>query len=109
MLRETHYFDIEKCKGCPLREGCYTEGAASKTYTVTLKKDKTHEEHQFYQETDEFKELAKNRYMIEAKNAELKNRHGFEKSHSHGLLGMHIQSATTIFVVNMKRIITLMG
>ncbi|PLR93298.1 IS1182 family transposase [Bacillus sp. T33-2] len=109
VLRETHYFDIEKCKVCPLREGCYKEGAASKTYTVTLKKDKIHEEHQLYQETDEFKELAKNRYMIEAKNAELKNRHGFKKSHSHGLLGMHIQSATTIFVVNMKRIITIMG
>lgn len=109
VLRETHYFDVEKCKVCPFREGCYKEGAASKTYTVTLKKDKVHEEHQLYQDTDEFKELAKTRYMIEAKNAELKNRHGFEKSHSHGLLGMQIQSATTLFVVNMKRIITLMG
>ncbi|WP_169824084.1 hypothetical protein [Anaerobacillus alkalidiazotrophicus] len=53
------------------------------------------------------------RYLMaaayEAKNAEIKNRHGFEKSHSQGLLGMHIQSATTLFVVNMKRIITLMG
>ena len=109
VLRETHYFDVEKCKVCPFREGCYKEGSASKTYSVTLKKDKVHEEHQLYQETDEFKDLAKNRYMIEAKNAELKNRHGFKKSHSHGLLGMQIQSATTLFVVNMKRIITLMG
>ena len=40
VLRETHYCYIEKCKVCPLREGCYKEGAASKTYTVTLKKIK---------------------------------------------------------------------
>lgn len=80
VLRETHYFDIEKCKVCPFREGCYKEGVASKTYTVTLKKDKIHEEHQLYQESDEFKGLAKNRYMIEAKNAELKNCHGLKKA-----------------------------
>ncbi|QVK17498.1 IS1182 family transposase [Mycoplasmatota bacterium] len=109
VLRETHFFDVEKCKICEFKDGCYKLGAASKSYTVTLKKDQVHEEHQRYQETDEFKELAKSRYMIEAKNAELKNRHGFDKSHSHDLLGMEIQTATTFFVVNMKRMINLIG
>lgn len=33
----TFYFDIEKCKVCPMREGCYTEGAKSKTYSISLK------------------------------------------------------------------------
>lgn len=28
--------DIEKCKACPLREGCNKEGAKSKTYYVTI-------------------------------------------------------------------------
>lgn len=109
-LRETHYFDVEKCKVCSFKDECgYKDGQASRTYTVTLKKDNVHAEHEKFQETDEFKALAKNRYMIEAKNAELKNRHGFEKCHSHGLLGMQIQSAMTIFAVNLKRIVKLMG
>ena len=109
VLRETHYFDVKKCKHCALSKGCYKEGAATKSYTVTIKKDETHEAHLQFQETDEFKELAKNRYMIEAKNSELKNSHGFDKCHSNGLLGMQIQTALTIFAVNLKRIVTLMG
>ncbi|MFC7063817.1 transposase, partial [Halobacillus seohaensis] len=32
-----YYFDVEKCKVCPLREGCYKEGAKTKTYSVTIK------------------------------------------------------------------------
>ncbi|MDT3429109.1 transposase [Paenibacillus forsythiae] len=34
---DTYYFDVEKCKRCPLREGCYKEGAKSKTYSVSVK------------------------------------------------------------------------
>lgn len=29
-----YYFDVEKCKACPLREGCYKPGAKSKTYSI---------------------------------------------------------------------------
>ena len=32
---ECYYFDIEKCKHCPYKEGCYKEGAKSKTYNVS--------------------------------------------------------------------------
>ncbi len=39
----TYYFDIEKCKRCSKREGCYKEGSKSKTYSVTIK-SKTHKE-----------------------------------------------------------------
>ena len=35
--RTKYYFDIEKCKICPFKEGCYKEGAKSKTYSVTIK------------------------------------------------------------------------
>ena len=62
----TFYFDIEKCKVCPMREGCYTEGAKSKTYSVTIQST-THQEQAAFQETEEFKALAKNRYKIEQK------------------------------------------
>ena len=36
---DTYYFDIEKCKICPQKEGCYKDGAKSKTYSVTIKGD----------------------------------------------------------------------
>lgn len=34
---ETYSFDIEKCKVCPMRGGCYKEGAKSKTYSIRVK------------------------------------------------------------------------
>ncbi len=104
---QTYYFDIEKCKVCPLREGCYKEGAKSKTYSVTIKSTE-HEEQEAFQNSDEFKEKATSRYKIEAKNSELKHGHGYETANSAGLFGMQVQGATTIFAVNLKRIITLM-
>ncbi|TSI03618.1 transposase, partial [Lysinibacillus sp. BW-2-10] len=105
---ETHYFDIEKCKVCPLRDGCYKEGAKSKTYSVSLKSE-TPAEQLAFQQTDEFIQLAKERYKVEAKNSELKNGHGYDTASSAGLFGMEIQGATTIFAVNLKRILKLMN
>ncbi|RKQ11087.1 IS1182 family transposase, partial [Oceanobacillus bengalensis] len=101
-----YHFDVEICKKCPLKDGCYKEGAKTKTYSVTIKSTE-HTEHEAYQNTEEFKELAKSRYKIEAKNSEIKNRHGYKQAKSSGLFGMQIQGATTIFAVNMKRIIKL--
>lgn len=105
--KESYFFDVEKCKVCPFRKGCYKEGAKSKTYSVTLKSD-LHIEQMAFQETEEFRRKAKERYKIEAKNSELKNRHGFDVAESSGLFGMEIQGATAIFAVNLKRILKLM-
>lgn len=55
-----------------------------------------------FQETESFKELAQTRYKIEAKNSELKHRHGYDVASSSGLVGMQLQGATTIFVTNLK-------
>lgn len=55
----TYYFDVEKCKVCPLRDGCYKEGAKSKTYSVTIKSSE-HMEQQVFQESPHFREKAKN-------------------------------------------------
>ena len=104
----TFYFDVEKCKTCPLKDGCYKEGAKSKTYSVSIKSTE-HKDQAAFQETEEFKELARNRYKIEAKNSELKNPHGYDKAQSAGLFGMGIQAATIIFAVNLKRIIKLVN
>jgi hypothetical protein len=105
--RQTYYFDIEKCKFCPFREGCYTEGAKSKTYSVTIKSTE-HKDQEAFQNSEEFKEKAKSRYKIEAKNSELKHRHGYDIASYAGLFGMQMQGAMAIFAVNLKRIITLM-
>ena len=105
---QTYYFDIEKCKVCPMREGCYKDGAKSKSYSISIKST-VHKEQEVFQETEAFKELAKNRYKIEAKNSELKNPHGYKMAKSAGLFGMEIQGATTIFAVNLKRILTLLN
>lgn len=51
-----YYFDVDKCKVCPLRDGCYKPGAKSKTYHVTIKTDEQIEQLEF-QESDTFKEL----------------------------------------------------
>lgn len=104
---QTYYFDINKCKVCPFREGCYKEGAKSKTYSVTIKSTE-HKDQEAFQNSEEFKAKAKSRYKIEAKNSELKHRHGYDVATSAGLFGMQMQGAMTIFAVNLKRIIKLM-
>jgi len=103
----TYYFDVEKCKVCPIREGCYKEGAKSKSYSITIKSTE-HKEQEAFQNSEEFKEKAKSRYKIEAKNSELKHRHGLDIARSEGLFGMEMQGAVAIFAVNLKRILTIM-
>ncbi|MEX2461569.1 MAG: IS1182 family transposase [Paenibacillaceae bacterium] len=102
----TYYFDIEKCKRCPLKEGCYKEGAKSKSYSISIKSNE-HTEQAKFQESEYFKEKAKERYKIEAKNSELKHRHGYDVASSSGLIGMQLQGAMAMFTVNLKRILKL--
>ena len=60
-----------------------------------------------YMETEEFKTLYKERYIIEVKNTELKNNYGYNKANVCEKLGITIQAATTLFLTNMKQIIKL--
>jgi len=104
---DTYYFDVEKCKSCSLKEGCYKDGAKTKTYSVSIKSE-LHQDQIAFQETEYYKEKAKHRYKIEAKNSELKNVHGYDKAISYGIANMQIQGAIAIFTVNLKRILKLM-
>ncbi|MBQ5559274.1 MAG: hypothetical protein IIT46_05790 [Lachnospiraceae bacterium] len=45
----------------------------------------------------------------EAKNSELKQRHGYGVASSSGLIGVQMQGALTIFAVNLKRIVKLLN
>jgi IS5 family transposase len=103
---DTYYFDVEKCKYCPNKEGCYKEGSKSKSYSVSIKSYE-HSEQAKFQKSDYFKEKSKERYKIEAKNSELKHRHGYDVASFSGLVGMEMQGAMAIFAVNLKRILTL--
>jgi hypothetical protein len=104
---DTYYFDVEKCKTCPLKNGCYKDGAKTKTYSVSIKSE-VHQDQMAFQETEYYKEKAKHRYKIEAKNSELKNVHGYDRAISYGINNMQMQGAMTIFTVNLKRILKLM-
>ncbi|KAA6305766.1 hypothetical protein EZS27_042579, partial [termite gut metagenome] len=91
-----------------LKEGCYKPDAKTKSYSVSIKCDE-HREQLNFQETDYFKEKAKHRYKIEAKNSELKNVHGYAKADSYGITNMQMLGAMAIFTVNLKRILKLMN
>ena len=104
---DTYYFDVEKCKSCALKNGCYKDGAKTKTYSVSIKSE-LHKDQMAFQETEYYKEKAKHRYKIEAKNSELKNVHGYDKAISYGITNMQMQGAIAIFTVNLKRILKLM-
>ena len=103
---ECYFFNVEKCKHCPFKDGCYKDGAKTKSFSVKIKDD-THIKQMDYMVTDEFKKLYSERYKIEAKNAELKNNYGYGQANSCGKIGITIQGATTLFLANMKRIIKL--
>ena len=104
----TYYFDVEKCKICPLKNNCYKPGAKTKTYSVSIKSD-AHRGQMAFQETEEYKQKIKQRYKIEAKNSELKNVHGYDRAIAYGIENMQMQGALAIFTVNLKRIIKLIG
>lgn len=75
---------------------------------MTLKST-VHQKQIDFEQTDVFREKVKLRYRIESKNSELKNRYGMKKSTSSGLFGMTIQSASTVFIANMRKILRIIG
>jgi hypothetical protein len=80
---------VEKCKVCPLKENCHKPQARTKPYSVTIKSD-LHQQQIASQETDYYKEKSPHRYMIEAKNSELKNVHGYGRAIAYGITNMQI-------------------
>ena len=100
---ECYYFDVDKCKHCPLKDGCYKDNAKSKTYNVKIKND-THIAQMDHMKTEEFKNYYSNRYKIEDKNSELKNSYNYDKANACGQSGITIQVASALFLANISRI-----
>ena len=103
-----YFFDVEKCKNCALREGCYKAGARTKSYSISIKSEE-HQSQMKFQESERFKLLSKERYKIEAKNSELKNVLGYDRALSYGLSWMEMQGAMAIFAANLRRIVKILG
>jgi hypothetical protein len=101
-----YYFDVEKCKVCPLHEGCYKPESKSKTYSIRIIAEHFKEQIEF-EFSDTFKERIKRRPIIEHKNAEMKRFHGMDTARYRGLFRMRIQAYLTAFVVNAKRMVKL--
>jgi Transposase DDE domain. len=100
------YFDTEKCKSCPLRDGCLKPGAKSKTYSIRIIAEH-YKEHIDFENSDTFKARIRRRPIIEHKNAELKRYHGMTRAKYRGLFRMRMQAVLTAFVVNAKRMVKL--
>ena len=95
------------CSTCAMRNECL-HGCKTKTINIRVFSD-SHREQMEFQKTQKFRELSRERYKIEAKNAELKNAHGYDRAASYGISAMELQGAVTIFVVNLKRIMKMMA
>lgn len=67
----TYCFSIKKCKKCIRYGTCYKESAKTKTHTITVIGGTRGKQYEFEQ-TDYFNQRIKDRYKIEAKNAEMK-------------------------------------
>lgn len=86
----------------------FSTGAKTKTNSVTIK-SKEHQDQMAFQATQAFQETVKLRCRIEAKNAEIKTKHGYRKSWSNSIEVMTLQGAITLFYANMERIMKLIG
>lgn len=98
------YFDVDKCRNCSKAEGCYKEGAKSKSCSVTLLTD-LQKEYISKTKTPEFKEHFRKRTAAERTNAELKRGRGLRKARYYGLEMMTVQAAVALFTYNLKKIL----
>lgn len=97
------YFDVEKCKACSKREGCYKEGAKTKSCSVTIL-DELQKKYLEKTNTDEFKKQFKKRTAVERTNSGLKSGRspGMRKAMYYGIEMMTVQAAVAIFTFNLK-------
>lgn len=107
VVRHMYWFDVKKCQTCPYRDGCYKPGAKTRTFSLK-ERERYQEEFLEFTNTEEYKTKIKERYKIEAKNAEMKRSHGLEYCIYRGLFGMQLQTYMTAIVTNIKRMIKLL-
>lgn len=99
-------FYMKDCRDCSRKKECLGKSQdRGKRYSIKILTE-VHKEQEEFEKTEYFnKKLKKERYKIEAKNAETKITHGLDRAKSVGLSRMRIQSYLTHITVNLKRII----
>ena len=99
-------FAKENCKKCPRMKECLGKTKdRGRRYVIKILTEE-HKEQEEFEQTEYFNNtLKKERYKIEAKNAETKIAHGLCKAKSVGLKCMRIQSYLAHITANIKRII----
>lgn len=102
-LQYRFIFDAHKCKVCNHTEECGYKGSGRKEYCITIL-TKQQEELKRRQETKEFQEKYRERYIVESKNSELKHPYHLNRAFSYGLNAFTMQSAVAIFASNLVRI-----
>ena len=101
-------FDREKCAVCKYAEKCgFKGGRRGKQYTISLL-TKEQEKQLKEQETPEFKKEYGIRYIVEAKNSELKHSYHLDRAISYGLDAYTMQGAVALFTSNLVRITRIM-
>ena len=93
------------CHTCAMRDECL-HGGKVKTMNIRVLSEE-HREQMEFQKSQKFRELSRERYKIEAKNADLKQNYGLDRATSYGLENMTMQTALSIFACNLKRIMRL--
>ena len=98
-------FEAKKCRVCSHAAECgFTgKGRHGKQYSITLL-TKTQREHLEEQETETFKKEYGIRYVVEAKNSELKHSYHLDRAISYGLDAYTMQGAVALFTSNLVRI-----
>lgn len=99
-------FDAHKCKVCKHAEECGYKGTnpyIGKQYAISILSEQQEDLKQ-RQETEEFKEKYRERYIVEAKNSELKHPYHLDRAISYGLDAFTMQGAVAIFTSNLVRI-----
>jgi len=103
-----YHFNIRKCKKCKHSALCgYRKGQQDKTYVVTIKAEQQ-EKQLKAQQSEKFKEEYGIRFIVEAKNSEIKNSYHLDRAISYGLDAYTMQGAVAFFTSNLVRITRIM-
>lgn len=103
-----HYsFGAKHCKNCPLHDSCKVGKSNCHTYHIT-EANTRHKNRLEFESSEAFKKKFDIRHRIEEKNGEMKTAHGLRRADSVGLFAMQLQAYFTAFVVNLKRILTVL-
>ena len=104
-------FSATKCRVCAHAEKCGYKRTktmrSGKIYYVSIPTQEQIRQRK-EQETEEFKQKYRERYIVEAKNSELKHSYHLDRAISYGLDAYTMQGAVALFSSNMVRILRIL-